>query len=163
MDPVQLAKLVDQHAAALALYARAWCAQPEDVVQDAFLQLARQRRPPDRAVAWLYRVVRNAAVSAHRKETRRRRHEAVAAARTTTWFCPTEGTGLDGQRATQALQELPTDLREPVVAHLWGGLSFVEVGELMGVSASTAHRRYLEGLAALRERLRVPCPTPPTT
>jgi RNA polymerase sigma-70 factor (ECF subfamily) len=160
MDPEQLARLVDRQAAALVLYARQWCAAPDDVVQEAFLKLAAQRRPPDRVVAWLYRVVRNAALSAARGERRRRRHETEAAARTPSWFVPTEGAGLDGQAATAALAALPGDLRESVIAHLWGGLSFAEIGELMGLSASTAHRRYLEGLAALRERLRVPCPNP---
>src|SRR5262245_51833182 len=157
MDPVRLAKLVDQQAAALVLYAQQWCAAPEDVVQEAFVKLAAQRRPPDRVLAWLYLVVRNAARSAARSERRRRQHEA-AAAREVNWFVPSEGLGLDGKAATEALAALPGDLREPVVAHLWGGLTFAEIGELMRLSSSTAHRRYLEGLVALRERLRVPCP-----
>ena len=97
-------------------------------------------------------------LSAARVERRRRRHETAMAAQSINWFVPTEDVGLDGQAATEALQALPADLREPVVAHLWGGLTFAEVGELMGLSTSTAHRRYLEGLATLRERLRVPCP-----
>jgi len=37
MDPTFLGRLIDRHAAALVLYARQWCAAPEDVVQDAFL------------------------------------------------------------------------------------------------------------------------------
>jgi RNA polymerase sigma-70 factor (ECF subfamily) len=160
MDGSQLAQLVDRHAAALALYARQWCRAPDDVVQEAFVKLAAQRPPPARAAAWLYKVVRNAAISAGRGERRRRRHESEAAARAASWFVPTEGAALDGESATRALEALPPQLREPVVAHLWGGLSFGEIGELMGLSASTAHRRYLEGLAALRERLRVPCPSP---
>src|SRR5437773_1965365 len=45
-----------------------------------------------------------------------------------------------------------------VVAHLWGGLTFEEVAQLAGCSSSTAHRWYLAGLAALRERLGVACP-----
>jgi RNA polymerase sigma-70 factor (ECF subfamily) len=158
MDPLHLAKLVDQHAAALVLYARQWCSAPEDVVQETFVKLSTQRLVPDRVLAWLYRVVRNAAVSAGRGEKRRRHHESLAAARTPNWFLPTEGVGLDGRKASEALATLPGDLREPVVAHLWGGLSFAEIGEVMGVSTSTAHRRYLEGLVVLRERLRVPCP-----
>jgi RNA polymerase sigma-70 factor (ECF subfamily) len=40
-------------------------------------------------------------------------------------------------------------------------LTFEQIGELTGVSSSTAHRRYLAGLSALRERLRVPCPKDP--
>jgi hypothetical protein len=37
MDPDLLGNLLDQHAAALELFARQWCDVPEDVVQDAFL------------------------------------------------------------------------------------------------------------------------------
>jgi RNA polymerase sigma-70 factor (ECF subfamily) len=158
MEPARLSRLIEEHAAALVLYARQWCSAPEDVVQEAFLELAGQRRPPDNAAAWLYRVVRNAAVSAARGEKRRRRHEGEAAACAAGWFAPSEGASLDGQTATEALGGLPLELREPVVAHLWGGLTFAQIGALMGLSASTAHRRYLEGLAALRERLGVPCP-----
>jgi len=44
-----------------------------------------------------------------------------------------------------------------VVAHLWGGLTFEEVGRLMGCSDSAAQRRYLAALSALRERLTKPC------
>ena len=43
MGPEQLGELVDRHAAALVLYARQWCACPEDVVQTAFLKLVRLR------------------------------------------------------------------------------------------------------------------------
>ncbi len=161
MDAQSLGQLIDQHAAVLALYARQWCHAPDDVVQEAFLELAGQRRVPDNPVAWLYRVVRNRALSAARSEQRRRRHEGLAAARAGGWFVPAEGAGLDGQAAREALEGLPPDLREPVVAHLWGELSFAEIAGLMGCSPATAHRRYQEGLAALRERLRVPCPDQP--
>jgi RNA polymerase sigma-70 factor (ECF subfamily) len=159
MGPEQLGRLVDDHAAALALYARQWCAAAEDVVQEAFVKLAAQRRRPDQVAAWLYRVVRNGALSAARAERRRRRHESAAAL--PGWFVPAEGAALDGAAATAALQALPPELREPLVAHLWGGLTFEEVGALTGVSSSTAHRRYLSALSALRERLRVPCPKAP--
>ena len=40
MDSDLLGRLLDQHAAALTLYARQWCDTPEDVVQEAFLKLA---------------------------------------------------------------------------------------------------------------------------
>jgi RNA polymerase sigma factor (sigma-70 family) len=163
MGPKVLRKLVDEHAAALVLYARQWCAAPEDVVQEAFLKLVAQRRPPEQVVPWLYRVVRNGAISAGRAEQRRRRHEARAAQRAPAWFLPAHGTGLDREAATTALQALPLEQREIIVAHLWGGLTFEQVGELTGQSASSAHRAYAAGLAALRERLGVPCPSNPAT
>lgn len=158
MGPNVLGRLVDEHSAALLLYARQWCTSPDDVVQEAFVRLAAQPAPPDNALAWLYRVARNLAISAARSAQRRRRHELVAATRRPSWFVPSEHTGLDADAVTTALEGLPVDQRETIVAHLWGGLTFEQVGELTGASASTAHRRYLSALAMLRERLKVPCP-----
>ncbi len=142
----------------LTLFARQWCEAPDDVVQEAFIKLASQRTPPDKLAAWLYRVVRNGAISAARAVKRRRHHESAAAATSASWFLPDDFAGLDAATATAALAALPLDQRETIVAHLWGGLTFDQIGELCGVSASTAHRRYLAALAALRERLGVPCP-----
>jgi RNA polymerase sigma-70 factor (ECF subfamily) len=158
MGPEDLGRLVDEQAAALVLYARQWCAAPEDVVQEAFLKLVTQRPPPASPVPWLYRVVRNGALSAARTARRRQRHEAVAAARTPPWFAPTETAALDAAAATAALQGLPLEQRETIVAHLWGGLTFEQIAELTATSSSTAHRCYVAGLSALRERLGVPCP-----
>jgi RNA polymerase sigma-70 factor (ECF subfamily) len=162
MGPELLGRLIDAHAAALTLYARQWCAAPEDVVQDAFLKLAAQRSPPPNVVPWLYVVVRNGALSVARAARRRRRHEAEAAARSPTWFAPADGT-LDADAASAALQGLPPDEREAVVARVWGGLTFDQIGSLLGTSAATAFRRYEAGLAGLRARLGVPCPSHPST
>ena len=161
MGPEVLGRLVDEHAAALTLYARHWCRTPEDVVQEAFVKLVAQKRQPQQPVPWLYRVVRNGAISAARAAERRRRHESEAA-RQTPWFVETDSTGLDAETAASALQGLPLEQREVLVAQLWGGLTFAQIGELMHTSSSTAHRLYVAGLQALRERLGVPCrPKPP--
>ncbi len=164
MGPELLGRLVERHAAALVLYARQWCATPEDVVQQAFLKLVAQRTPPNNPLPWLYRVVRNAALGAARTERRRQRHEAAAAARAPAWFAADpDAEGLDAEAATAALQALPLEEREVIVAHLWGGLTFEQIADMAGCSSSTAHRRYVAGLANLRERLRIPCPNRRTT
>jgi RNA polymerase sigma factor (sigma-70 family) len=163
MEPEQLGRLVDQHAAALVFYARQWCGAPEDVVQEAFIRLVGQSRPPDSPVPWLYRVVRNAALSAARSDRRRRRHEGAAGERIECWLEPRGETALDAETAAAALARLPADQREVIVAHLWGGLTFEQIAGLMGSSSSTAHRSYAAGLAALRERLGESCPTPSAT
>jgi RNA polymerase sigma-70 factor (ECF subfamily) len=158
MGPEQLGRLIDTHAAALTLYARQWCAAPEDVVQESFLKLAALADSPPHVVPWLYAVVRHAALSAARSERRRREHEARAAARAPAWFTPPDGDGLDADAATAALNALPLEEREVVVAHVWGGLTFEQIGSLIGASAATAYRRYAAGLAGLRAKLGVPCP-----
>jgi RNA polymerase sigma-70 factor (ECF subfamily) len=139
----------------LVLFARQWCDCPEDVVQDAFCKLVGVRAPPTDPAAWLFRVVRNAAIDAGRV-TRRRARREQSAARPEPWFAETEGEGLDA--AVAALEALPPDQREVIVARLWGGLTLEQVAAAAGCSVSTAHRRYEAGIQALRERLSVTCP-----
>ena len=86
VGPEFLGRLFDRHAAALELYARQLCDCSEDVVQEALIELAGQARTPDDAVAWLYRVVRNKAISALRSARRRKRHETEAAGGRPAWF-----------------------------------------------------------------------------
>lgn len=159
MNANQLGQLMDRHLPALVLYARQWSAAPDDVVQDAFLKLVRQKRSPNNVVAWLYRVVRNAAIDSARSRKRRKRTETVAAEQKSGWFCSDIGSDLDAAEATRVLQTLPLEEREVVIAHLWGNLTYEQIADVVGCSASTAHRRYLRGLESLRERLRIPCPT----
>jgi RNA polymerase sigma factor (sigma-70 family) len=158
VDPQQLTRLLDEHGAALVLYAQQWCETPEDIVQEALLSLMRQPQAPENIVGWLYRVVRNAAVDASRRQRRRSRREAAAACRGEPWFAAADDQRLDAAEATAALAQLPIEQRETVVARVWGGLSLKEIAELSGSSTSTVHRRYQAGLAALRERLGVACP-----
>jgi RNA polymerase sigma-70 factor (ECF subfamily) len=161
MDSELLGRLVDRFAAALVLYGRQWCDEPDDVVQEAFVKLAAQRTPPRNATAWLFRIVRNGAINAGIASHRRRRHEAEAAASAPAWFesSPPErfDTAVDHESAQAALAALPLEQREVIVAHLWGGLSFEQIAEVTGTSSSSAHRLYHAGLTALRERLGVPC------
>ena len=153
MDVNRLRQLVDDHAGALMLYARQWCAAPEDVVQEAFVKLVRQHPAPDAPVPWLYQVVRRRAISEGRSEQRRRRHEAVAAAGAPGWFVPREDSQLDAAEVARGLEKLPAEPREVITLHLWGGFTFGEIGVIMDCSASTAHRWYTAGLQQLRERL----------
>jgi RNA polymerase sigma factor (sigma-70 family) len=157
MSPVDVARLIEAHAAPLVLYARQWCDTPEDVVQEAFVKLVRLGQPPQDVAAWLYRVVRNGALDAAKKSRRRQRHES-AAAQPVRWFVEPEVDGLDAETAVAALQRLPPEQREVIVARYWGGLSYEQIAEVTGCSASTAFRRYTAGVEELRKQLGVICP-----
>jgi RNA polymerase sigma factor (sigma-70 family) len=157
MSPADLAFLVDMHSAALILYARQWCDAPEDVVQDAFLKLVASHQKPRDVVAWLYRVVRNAAIDAG-KMARRRTTREQTVARSVRWFVEPEVDGLDATVVVAGLQHLPAEQRETIVAHLWGGLTFDQIAAVAGCSASTAFRRFSAGIEALRKELGIPCP-----
>ena len=149
--PELLGKLVDRHAVALELYAAGWCDCPEDVLQEVLIELAARASVPDPILPWLYRAVRNRAINAHRASRCRRRHENEAARRSPTQLSGSAGEMLDAESATAALAALPEKLRETIVAHLWGGLSFREIGELTDTSESTAHRRYQNALRRVRQ------------
>ena len=154
----EMAELVDAHVDALLLFARQWSADgaAEDVVQEAFLKLVRRVQandPPHDAVAWLYRVTRNGLITLHHGDRRSRAREERVAAERPKWFEPSVETQLDGMRAAEQLQALPIEQREVVVARIWGGLSFEAIAELTNTSRSTAHRRYLSAIDALRKSL----------
>jgi RNA polymerase sigma-70 factor (ECF subfamily) len=157
MSPELLGRLMDDHAGALVLYARQWCHTPEDVVQEAFLKLSAMKSTPAAVVPWLFRVVRHGAISAARRARRRKIHEQARAAQISTWFKPVPPGALDPESARDALVALPDEEREVIVAHLWGGLTFQQIAEIMGSSHSSVHRWYVTGLSHLRERLGVSC------
>jgi RNA polymerase sigma-70 factor (ECF subfamily) len=154
VGPEELGRLFDAHARALILYARQWCSPSvaEDAVQEAFLALARQREQPREVAAWLHRVVRNHAISWARKHRRRQRHEARAALAVEPAFTEADA-GLTPEEASSLLEGLGPQPREAVVARVWGGLGFEQIGGLLGCSSSTAHRWYREGLERLHERI----------
>jgi RNA polymerase sigma-70 factor (ECF subfamily) len=152
-----LKQLLDAHFAALVLYARQWCDAPEDIVQDVFLLLMREPGPPGNPRGWLFAAVRHKAMNASRGRRRRTRHEVHAASRGEPWLVSSADDAMDAATAAAALQGLPLEQREAIVARLWGGLSLEETARLMGVSPSMAYRRYQQGIAALRERLEGKC------
>ena len=152
VSPELLQQLLDEHGAALELFARQWSDAPEDCVQEAFLELVRQPCPPHNPPAWLFRVVRNKALSQRRSALRRRKHETAAAANAG-WFMPAERPAIDTAALTAALGTLSEEHREVIVARIWGGLSFEQIADVIGASTSSAHRRYEAGLRALREML----------
>jgi RNA polymerase sigma factor (sigma-70 family) len=155
LDALQLAHLIDSQAASLALWVRSRCASGEDVVQEAFCRLAAEDPPPENPVAWLYRVCRNLAerqrLSDERRRTReqaRARHEVVASE---------AADPLEVAETLTAVEQLEDDLREVLVARVWGQLSLEEVGKLCGISTTTAFRRYEAALQALRAKLDSKC------
>lgn len=151
MEPTVLGQLFRHHAPALRLYARQWGESGEDLVQEAFVRLAQQTPPPEQILPWLYRVVRNAALMAQRTAARRRQREQRAS-KPEAWFTTTEDR-LDAGEATRLLAEMPLEVREVIVARVWGGLTFEDIARLVGCSLPTAHRRYQTGLIQMRERL----------
>ena len=157
MSPEQLAETWKRHSSRLLLIARAIGGPAEDAVQEAFLQLAEQDPCPADPMAWLVTVTRNRLLQWRRGDERRRRREERSGA--ATWLThdqPHLDEALDAQRVTETLQAVAEDQRQVIVMHLWGGLSFDKIAEVVGCSRSTAHRTFQSGIRNMRRRLEPP-------
>lgn len=155
IDASQLAKLIEGQAASLQLWVRGRCASCEDVVQEAFCRLAAQEPPPDNPTAWLYRVCRNLAERQRRTDERRKNRE-----QTHGQLQPRSSDQFDSLEILEtlaAVEQLENELREVVVARIWGKLTLEETAKLCGISTATAFRRYEAALEALRSKLESKC------
>lgn len=156
VTPELLGRLLDEQGGALALFAAQWTENADDCVQEALIELARQSAVPPNPTAWLFRVVRNRAISQWRAERRRERREHFASLLRRQESAACDETFAPAELAA-AVASLPDEQREVIVARTWGGLNYEQTADLAGCSLSTAHRRYEAGLAALRKVL-LPCP-----
>src|SRR6188768_672107 len=138
IDAEQLGRLLDEHGAALALYATQWTDSPDDCVQEALVSLAQQRPSPEHVVAWLYRVVKHRALNAARGEKRRRDRESRAMAER---FPETDTSAAFDRDETiaaiNALAQLEPGERELVVMRIWGNVTYEEIGAALDISTAT--------------------------
>ena len=164
-DGEAVADMFEAHGPALLLYARQWvdAAAAEDVVQRVFVRLLASGRLPADARTWLFRCVRNEAISAWRSDRRRGRRERTAAETAggeagAAWFVPRPENRIDAAAAQAALAALPDEQREIVTLRIWSGLTLAEIGRVTGLPVSTVHHHYKAALKVLRNRLESPCP-----
>lgn len=151
LDFAELSKAWEQHADRLLLIARSFGEPAEDAVQEAFLALAKRNELPNEPLAWLARVARNQLLQWKRSE-KRTEDRLRARLNLAEKFCSNSMDTLDAVEVAQAVDDLPDSQRQIVVLHLWGQLKFEQIGEIVNISKSTAHRRYLEALEQLRVR-----------
>ncbi len=166
-DEGAFSALVRRYEAPLLRYARCLCGvDAEDVVQDAFLKLARTppRLPSSAAddpdlgssalAAWLYQVTRNRAMETLRSERRRKVRENSNAA-----FERTDGdmqTLNDRETTAQvetAIARLPTDQREVLALRLLAERSYREIAEITGKKLGTVGWLIATGLSQLTRDL----------
>ncbi len=127
----------------------------EDLLQETFLQVHRARHtyiPPRPVKPWVYAVTRHVALMYLRSQ--RRRKESTPSDELPEIPLPPEMDEL-ADRATveRLLRRLPPEAREVVSLHHLLGLSFKEVGQVMGISPGAAKVRAHRALKSLREDL----------
>jgi RNA polymerase sigma factor (sigma-70 family) len=140
-----------QWGGVLVLFARQWCRQPEDAVQDAFVDLICLKDCPLNPKAWLFRTVRCKAMNQLRSERRRSSREVARVQ--ASWFTPNATCNLELEEVRQALESLEDEDREIVVSKIWGELTFEEIAQIVDRSPSSVYRCYQRAIQKLATRL----------
>ncbi|HET9409112.1 MAG TPA: sigma-70 family RNA polymerase sigma factor [Candidatus Sulfotelmatobacter sp.] len=151
-DPktAEIEALYRQHEAALLLFASAISgdrARAQDVVHQVFLKAIENGRlgQATNKKAYLFACTRNAALNDAKLRDRNMDLDVDSA-----WFSPPDRDYAAEQNLRRALCDLPDDQREVIVLHIWGDLTFSEIGDLLGISSNTAASRYRYALTRLR-------------
>jgi RNA polymerase sigma factor (sigma-70 family) len=151
----QLAQWYETYGTELMLYARQWSSdqQAEDIVQDAFIKLLKQRRSPANTRAWLFRVVRNDSISKVRSIQQQQKADQKILESEVVWFESRSSDLIDANAAQNILQTLPAHLREIVMLRIWGQMSLKEIAQIMDKSIPMIHKDYKKALEMIRKDL----------
>jgi RNA polymerase sigma-70 factor, ECF subfamily len=149
-NAAEIEALYLRHGAALLLFASAISgdrSRAQDAVQQVFLRMI-ENGSLSRATnqkAYLFASVRNAV-----RNDARLRDRNAALDPDSAWFTPPDRDYAGEQNLRRALSDLPDDQREVIVMHIWGELTFSEIGDVLSVNSNTAASRYRYALAKLR-------------
>ncbi len=147
---VDLDGLIEAVGSEMFHYARVISGSPsgaEDAVQDLFVALLEQRHglPKIRSPrAWLFTVLRNIA---------RRSREVVAADLARDISEGVEADPAERLMLRETLETLAPQHQEIVLLHVWEGLTFSEISEVLKIPRGTALSCYHRSMVRLRERL----------
>lgn len=163
-DPEAIKLLWDRQrrwVAALLLAYKPREADLEDLLQEvamAFVRKIGELREPEAFKPWLRSVAINAARLAGRKQTTARRHtsqlrlvvereqeqpstpDVVSAKRE------------EGRRLLDLAMQMPESYREPLLLRCLHGMSYREIGQILGLPDTTIETRIARGRRMLRER-----------
>ena len=153
----ELERLVECHGRELLAYARMLirhAEDAEDALQEALLRVAGSPRVrAENPRAYLFAAVRNASLNLMRAKKRRRRREDAASGDGEAVFQEPVERGEEVEALNAALNAIPGPQREVVMLKVWGGLTFAEIAEMLGVPRATAASRYRYALDELRKQL----------
>lgn len=160
-EEAALGLLVERHWKTLVKYA--WRFESdvdssEDLVQEAFVRLWQNRAGwvlRGTVKSYLYRIVRNLALQEQEKrQVRMRWRDRISA---TLAGAPSPAEHLAAKtlqgKLEAALQSLPPRRREILVLARFHGLSYREIGEVMGISVQTVANQMSAALKHLRKEI----------
>jgi RNA polymerase sigma-70 factor (ECF subfamily) len=129
-----------------------------DAVQETFLKLCAQSRPPDESgvAAWLFTVCRNAALDIQRRDRGMNRvHESALPHDSGDGIDPAATTELaeEGSRALRELSRLPASQQEALRLRFQGGLSYREIARVTGTSIGNVGFLIHVGMKTLQSRM----------
>ena len=143
-------------------------AQSDDILQEVFLRVHRQLgrlNDPDRVIAWLYQIARNAIVDYHRASGRRR-EQPVGLSGDMELITPRSLPAVDqsGQLRTELaaclrpmLDRISKDYREAVTLVELEGLTHQAAAKRLGLSVSGMKSRVQRGRKQLKQMLQDCC------
>ena len=117
----------------------------EDVLQQVFMKLLERHLIPEDPKPYLFRAVHNVALNLIRSESKQ-----VDLVDIEPWFEAPAQNHAARLTLTLELMRIPEEQRRVLILHLWGGLSFDEIGSMLSVSGNTAASRYRYALQKLR-------------
>ena len=158
-NPDAFSELVTRHAGlvyATCLRVLRDPVESEDATQDCFLQLAQAAGSIHGSLpGWLHSVAFNRAAKLIRGEVRRKRRERESAVMRTRNADESHETWRQiAPQLDQALSELPSRLRDPVIRHYLERQTQEQIAESLGISQPTVSRYIEKGVALLRKDLK---------
>lgn len=159
-DEAAMNRLVERHHGAAYRVAVSLVSDvdlAQDVVQDAFLKAFRGLdgfRGDAAFRTWLLTIAANTARGALRRAVRRRETNLEDVPPPESGDPSPEeqaATGEEAERARRMLERLPEKQRLSVQLRIDEGLSFREIGEVIGSSEGSARVNYFHGIRRLRE------------
>lgn len=124
----------------------------EDVLQDALVESwQRAGRMPDDAL--VYATIRRRAIDLARSVDRRAVREEGSGP-TEPWFSPDVEERETQRLLEEAVKEITPIYRDVVILKMWGGQTFAQIAETLGVPLNTAASRYRYAIEELRENLK---------
>ncbi len=128
-----------------------------DIVQDAFLRLcnADREKVEQKAVSWLYTVVRNRAIDVMKKENRMNRFDDARVIPDTESLGPHDVASKKEihRLVLEAIETLNETEKEAILLKFQDGLSYREISQVMGKSLGSVSRLMSVALQTVRDYL----------